>query len=82
MSESLPNWDLPSRYTLIRRIGRGTYGQVCLAQDNATNELVAIKNIKGLFEDLLDAKRLLREISILRHLDHPNIIKIKDVVIP
>ena len=47
--------------------------------NNATGEGVAIKEIPWVFEDLSEAIRLLREISILRNLKHPNIIEINNI---
>jgi mitogen-activated protein kinase 1/3 len=82
MAFNLPNWDLGSRYQLLRKIGKGTYGSVFEGKDKQTGEKVAIKNIKSLFEYEVEAKRMLREICIMRYLNHPNIVKIKDVVIP
>ncbi|WOH02169.1 hypothetical protein DCAR_0521557 [Daucus carota subsp. sativus] len=63
-------------------IGRGAYGIVCSIMDTATNEMVAIKKIKHAFDNFLDAKRTLREIKLLRHLDHENIIALTDVIPP
>ena len=79
--DNLPNWDLKGKYTLLKRLGKGSYGSVCLAQSNQTGQKVAIKSIKGIFEDIYDAKRILREICILRILNHPHIIKIVEVMI-
>lgn len=42
---------------------------------------VAIKRISRVFQDLIDAKRILREIKLLRHFGkHENIIEIFDVM--
>lgn len=38
-----------------------------------TNEVVAIKKIANAFDNLMDAKRTLREIKLLRHFDHENV---------
>jgi serine/threonine protein kinase len=44
-------------------------------------EQVAIKKIKNVFEDLVDAKRILREIKLLMHFqEHENIIHILDII--
>ena len=43
---------------------------------------MAIKKIPRAFEDLIDAKRILREIKLLRHFDHENIIGIQDILRP
>lgn len=82
MSVRVPKWEVGPRYQLIRKIGKGTYGSVFEAKDIETNECVAIKNVKSIFEYEFEAKHMLREICIMRTLNHPNIVKIKDVVIP
>lgn len=42
---------------------------------------VAIKKVKDTFADLIDAKRILREIKLLRHfVSHENIISILDIM--
>lgn len=43
---------------------------------------VAIKVIENVFQTRTDAKRTLREISILRQSNHRNICKIRDVLVP
>ena len=70
-------FDVDSRYTLIKPIGHGAYGVVCSALDNQTGEKVAIKKINKAFEHLTDTKRTLREVKILRHFNHENVIRIK-----
>ena len=70
-------FDVDSRYTLIKPIGHGAYGVVCSALDNLTGEKVAIKKINKAFEHLTDTKRTLREVKILRHFNHENVIRIK-----
>jgi mitogen-activated protein kinase 1/3 len=42
--------------------------------------MVAIKKVKSIFDDIVDAKRMLREITILRTMDHPNIVRMKDII--
>lgn len=75
-------FDVDARYTLIKPIGHGAYGVVCSAQDNQTGEMVAIKKINRAFDHLTDTKRTLREIRILRHFNHENVIRIKDILRP
>jgi len=70
------------RYTLLKSIGQGAYGVVCSAKDNLTGEKVAIKKISKAFEHLKDTKRTLREIKLLRHFHHENIISVKDILKP
>ena len=47
-----------------------------------TGEKVAIKKINKAFEHLTDTKRTLREIKILLHFQHENVIRIKDILRP
>ncbi|CAH9072482.1 unnamed protein product [Cuscuta epithymum] len=66
----------------ITPIGRGAYGIVCSVLNAETNENVAIKKIADAFDNYMDAKRTLREIKLLRHLDHENVIALRDVIPP
>jgi serine/threonine protein kinase len=56
------------RYEVTKKIGFGAYGMVFAAKDNKTGEEVAIKKIQTAFSNLVDAKRVLREIKILSKL--------------
>lgn len=75
-------FECPPRYSLIRPIGQGAYGIVCSARDNITGENVAIKKISGIIDSHVDCKRTLREMRLLRHFQHENVISIKDVYVP
>ena len=66
----------------MKPIGHGAYGVVCSANDNESGEKVAIKKINKAFVHLTDTKRTLREIKILRHFNHENVIRIKDILLP
>ena len=79
---SSTKFEVDRRYGLIRPVGHGAYGVVIAATDTAGEEDVAIKKVTNAFEDLVDAKRILREIKLLRHFDHENIIHIKDILVP
>lgn len=76
------DWKIPSRYKVCKLIGSGSYGSVCEAEDNETGEPVAIKRCKHIFEDLIDCKRILREVCILNKLQHNNVVRIIDIVSP
>lgn len=43
------------------------------AVNSDTHEQVAIKKIGNAFDNIVDAKRTLREIKLLRHMDHQNV---------
>ena len=75
-------FEVQSRYAPIKPIGKGAYGVVCSARDVRSDARVAIKKITNAFENAVDAKRTLREIKLLRHLKHENVIRIADVVPP
>lgn len=75
-------FEVDTRYKLIKPIGHGAYGVVVSASDEITGEKVAIKKIPKAFDDLVDAKRILREIKLLRHFAHENIIAVKDILVP
>lgn len=69
-----------SIFTKIENIGSGTYGDVYKGINNETNEVIAIKRIKIDLENEGIPSTALREITILRELNHPNIVELKDVV--
>ena len=75
-------FEVDAKYAPIKPIGKGAYGVVCSARDVSTNKKVAIKKIINAFENVVDAKRTLREIKLLRHLRHENVIDIIDCVKP
>ena len=51
------------------------------ARDTRTNQQVAIKRMTNLFKSLGDTKRNLREVTLLRKLNHKNIVKLLDVIV-
>lgn len=53
------------KYEYIKQIGHGAYGVVCSAIDHSIKAKVAIKKVPKAFEDLIDAKRIVREIKLL-----------------
>eukprot|EP00735_Rhodelphis_limneticus_P015118 TRINITY_DN9278_c0_g1::TRINITY_DN9278_c0_g1_i1::g.13289::m.13289 TRINITY_DN9278_c0_g1::TRINITY_DN9278_c0_g1_i1::g.13289 ORF type:complete len:471 (+),score=49.41,sp/P42525/ERK1_DICDI/60.68/3e-153,Pkinase/PF00069.20/1.4e-75,Pkinase_Tyr/PF07714.12/1.3e-34,Kdo/PF06293.9/7.8e-07,Kinase-like/PF14531.1/1.5e+02,Kinase-like/PF14531.1/0.048 TRINITY_DN9278_c0_g1_i1:124-1413(+) len=75
-------FDVDTRYTLLKPIGQGAYGVVCSAQDNESGDKVAIKKVPKAFRHLMDSKRILREIKLLRHFNHENVITLKDILRP
>ena len=70
------------RYEYIKQIGLGAYGVVCSCYDKKENRNVAIKKVGNAFEDLVDAKRIVREIKLLRYFDHDNIVSLYDIPKP
>ncbi|THG08953.1 hypothetical protein TEA_014528 [Camellia sinensis var. sinensis] len=75
-------FEIDTKYVPIKPIGRGAYGIVCSSINRETNEKVAIKKIHNVFDNRIDALRTLRELKLLRHLRHENVIALKDVMMP
>lgn len=75
-------WRLPPRYQVHKSIGKGSYGSVSEAYDQDKKVSVAVKQLRGLFEDLVDCKRILRETAILCKLDSDRVVRVHDIVIP
>ena len=61
----------------MRELGSGGYGVVFLAQHRVTGERRAVKTISK--EDVMDKEMFATEVSLLKKLDHPNIIKLYEV---
>ena len=55
-------------YDVLSYIGSGSFGQVVKARSKETGDVYAIKLIKNIFHDTYHAKKVLREIVILRQL--------------
>ncbi|CAI4221663.1 unnamed protein product [Auanema sp. JU1783] len=70
---------LADRYAMTKRLGDGTFGEVLLARKIDTGDKVAIKRMKKKFYSFEEAMAL-REVKSLKKLQHPNIIKLREVI--
>eukprot|EP01125_Pyxidicula_operculata_P006900 TRINITY_DN2365_c0_g4_i2.p1 TRINITY_DN2365_c0_g4~~TRINITY_DN2365_c0_g4_i2.p1 ORF type:complete len:256 (+),score=28.26 TRINITY_DN2365_c0_g4_i2:10-777(+) len=70
---------LSQKYEIVDVLGSGSHAVVWKAKDMKTGELVAIKESLNLY-NLNLAKRAYREIKLLQHFSHPNVISIKEVL--
>jgi len=68
------------RYEKLQKIGEGTYGVVYKAQDKDTGRFIALKKIRLEHEDEGVPSTAIREISILKEMNHKNIVSLMDVV--
>ncbi|XP_057470752.1 cell division control protein 2 homolog isoform X2 [Actinidia eriantha] len=68
------------KYNIIATIGQGSFGSVDKARTNDTNEIVALKRIN--FPEVNEGvpSSVIREISLMRDMEHSNIIRLLDVV--
>ncbi|ONK75549.1 uncharacterized protein A4U43_C03F18060 [Asparagus officinalis] len=80
--DEAPSWGSRSVdcFEKLEQIGEGTYGQVYMAKEIRTGEVVALKKIR------MDNERegfpitAIREIKILKKLQHENVIQLKEIV--
>lgn len=75
-------WEVPERYQNLSPVGSGAYGQVCSAIDTVTNQKVAIKKLARPFQSAIHAKRTYRELRLLKHMNHENVIGLLNVFTP
>lgn len=75
-------FNLPEQLELVKCVGGGAYGTVAAFKDAEAGETIAIKKVTRAFDDLVDGKRILREIKLLQQLHHDNIIRIRDIYPP
>uniref|UniRef100_A0A0B7BX34 mitogen-activated protein kinase n=1 Tax=Arion vulgaris TaxID=1028688 RepID=A0A0B7BX34_9EUPU len=75
-------WEVPSRYTIQNPVGIGAYGQVVSAIDKLSSVKVAIKKLARPFQTAIHAKRTYRELRMLKHMNHENVINLMDCFSP
>ncbi|KAM7523741.1 hypothetical protein LguiA_013643 [Lonicera macranthoides] len=80
--EEAPSWGSRSVdcFEKLEQIGEGTYGQVYMAREIKTGEIVALKKIRMDNEKEGFPITAIREIKILKKLQHENVIKLKEIV--
>ncbi|CAH8824316.1 unnamed protein product [Trichobilharzia szidati] len=68
------------KYKLIRTLGRGNFAKVKLAQHVSTGREVAVKVIDKTQLNQASLKKLFREVNIMKMLNHPNIVRLYEVI--
>ena len=76
------DWDIPEKYNDLKPLGSGAFGQVCSASDTSVLRPVAIKKLNRPFQSEIHAQRAYRELCILHHLRHDNVVGLLDVFTP
>ncbi|MBP9003734.1 MAG: serine/threonine protein kinase [Candidatus Hydrogenedentes bacterium] len=74
-----PGVVVADRYEILDTIGKGGMGEVYLAKDRQTGGQVAIKTLRARYLTNKQAiARFVREVNLVRQMNHPGIIKIYD----
>uniref|UniRef100_A0A671N6I2 mitogen-activated protein kinase n=1 Tax=Sinocyclocheilus anshuiensis TaxID=1608454 RepID=A0A671N6I2_9TELE len=75
-------WEVPERYQNLSPVGSGAYGTVCSALDTKSGLRVAVKKLSRPFQSIIHAKRTYRELQLLKHMKHENVIGLLDAFSP
>jgi mitogen-activated protein kinase 1/3/mitogen-activated protein kinase 6 len=75
-------FEVENRYNVLNTMGQGAYGVVCAVQDDVLGTQVAVKKIESAFEHMTFARRTVRELKILRCLNHENVLRIEKIFLP
>ncbi|KAH8306138.1 hypothetical protein KR018_002368 [Drosophila ironensis] len=75
-------WEIPEIYDIVQPINRGSYGQVASVRLRNNPGKFAMKKLLRPFESAEDAKRVYREIRLLKHMNHRNLIFLLDTFHP
>ncbi|KAK9709054.1 Cyclin-dependent kinase catalytic subunit [Basidiobolus ranarum] len=71
---------MSENYTKIEKVGEGAYGVVYKAKDNRTGRIVAMKKVRLESEDEGVPTTAIREISVLKELNHINVVGLLDII--
>ena len=66
-----------SDYSIVKHLGKGTFGQVSLARNKKTDEYVALKILQTELETYTDQLSFLREVESLARVKHPALLNFK-----
>ena len=69
------------RYEPTEMVGHGAYGKVYKARDKDTNTFIAMKKMNINLEREGVPTTTLREVTLLKELNHPNIVRLFDVIV-
>uniref|UniRef100_A0AAZ3PQU5 mitogen-activated protein kinase n=1 Tax=Oncorhynchus tshawytscha TaxID=74940 RepID=A0AAZ3PQU5_ONCTS len=75
-------WEVPERYQTLSPVGSGAYGSVCSSYDVKSGLKIAVKKLSRPFQSVIHAKRTYRELRLLKHMKHENVIGLLDVFTP
>jgi p38 MAP kinase len=75
-------WEIRETYQDLNPLGIGAFGTVCSAENTRSKQKVAVKKLSRPFQSVIHAKRCYRELKLLRHISHDNVISLLDVFTP
>ncbi|XP_024641220.1 protein IMPAIRED IN BABA-INDUCED STERILITY 1 [Medicago truncatula] len=81
-AEAVQGW-IPLKadaYQKLDKIGQGTYSSVFRAREVETGKMFALKKVRFDTFQAESIRFMAREITILRRLDHPNIMKLEGII--
>ena len=76
-SYQLPSNCFQSHYKIIEYLGEGSFGKVFKAREISTGRILAVKKM-SINHSEKKYSNIIKEINLLKHLDHPNIVKYYD----
>ncbi|KAK6589771.1 calmodulin-domain kinase 1 [Cryptosporidium xiaoi] len=68
------------KYSITCMLGKGSFGEVLKCKDRVTNNEYAVKVISKASAKNKDTSAILREVELLKKLDHPNIMKLFEIL--
>ncbi|MEJ2380814.1 MAG: HEAT repeat domain-containing protein [Gammaproteobacteria bacterium] len=81
LAELVPNTVLGDRYRIVRKVGKGGFGEVFLAEDMVVNDQLILKFLHPhLSQDDNMIKRFIQELRYARKVTHENVIRIYDFI--
>lgn len=76
------NYKLYGWWTPIKDLGRGPHKSMCSVKDTRNGREYAVTKYCDVFSDWTEAQRIVREIKLMQHMDHPNIMGLVGCVVP
>ncbi|EXJ76861.1 CAMK/CAMK1/CAMK1-RCK protein kinase [Capronia epimyces CBS 606.96] len=77
-ANKMPKYPGLERYILLEKMGDGAFSNVYKARDTKTGDDVAIKVVRKFEMNSNQRANILKEVQIMRQLDHPNIVRLID----
>jgi calcium-dependent protein kinase len=72
--------ELDMHYDVKEKLGAGPFAQVRSAEHKRTKIMRAVKSMQKNTVEYDETVRIIKEIDMLKNLDHPNIIKLVEIV--